>query len=220
MSNETQDDTNAKVPDAEPVFVRPATEEDIKKANTPKPAIFEPVMIGDKLVNISNLEENEKEKLVGGLKKRLGTFVKRNLGSYIDTGDRYKMDQQPNNDTQEDNAQVTADDNVYAGDTRIPDEADEEQTVNQETHEDTEENKAEPQKIGNEYSIPVNKQQSYVLSQKPAEEKTIEDVVLENCDNLEKSFEKLTEKHPQLQAFLGLVKTHITDLKNRCAGLK
>lgn len=184
------EDTNAKVPDAEPVFVRPATEEDIKKANTPKPAIFQPVMIGDKLVNISNLEENEKEKLVGGLKKRLGTFVKRNLGSYIDTGDRYKMDQQPNNETQEDNAQATADD-VYAGDTRIPDEADEEQGVKQ-----------------NEENITSE------------EEKTIEDVVLENCDNLEKSFEKLTEKHPQLQAFLGLVRTHITDLKNRCAGLK
>lgn len=191
MSNETQDDANVKVPDAEPVFVRPATEEDIKKANTPKPAIFEPVMIGDKLVNISNLEENEKEKLVGGLKKRLGTFVKRNLGSYIDTGDRYKMDQQPNNDIQEDNAQVTADDNVYAGDTRIPDEADEEQDV-----------KPNEENVTSE------------------DEKTIEDVVLENCDNLEKSFEKLTEKHPQLQAFLGLVKTHITDLKNRCAGLK
>lgn len=191
MSNETQDDTNAKVPDAEPVFVRPATEEDIKKANTPKPAIFEPVMIGDKLVNISNLEENEKEKLVGGLKKRLGTFVKRNLGSYIDTGDRYKMDQQPNNDTQEDNAQVTTDDNVYAGGTRISDEADEEQGVKQ-----------------NEENVTS------------AEEKTIEDVVLENCDNLEKSFEELAEKHPQLQAFLGLVRTHITDLKNRCAGLK
>ena len=191
MSNETQDGTNAKVPDAEPVFVRPATEEDIKKANTPKPAIFEPVMIGDKLVNISNLEENEKEKLVGGLKKRLGTFVKRNLGSYIDTGDRYKMDQQPNNDTQEDNAQSTADDNVYAGDTRISDEADEEQGVKQDEENVTSE-----------------------------EEKTIEDVVLENCDNLEKSFEELTEKHPQLQAFLGLVRTHITDLKNRCAGLK
>ena len=191
MSNETQDDANVKVPDAEPVFVRPATEEDIKKANTPKPAIFEPVMIGDKLVNISNLEENEKEKLVGGLKKRLGTFVKRNLGSYIDTGDRYKMDQQPNNDIQEDNAQVTADDNVYAGDTRIPDEADEEQDV-----------KPNEENVTSE------------------DEKTIEDVVLENCDNLEKSFEKLTEQHPQLQAFLGLVKTHITDLKNRCAGLK
>lgn len=184
MSNETQDDANVKVPDAEPVFVRPATEEDIKKANTPKPAIFEPVMIGDKLVNISNLEENEKEKLVGGLKKRLGTFVKRNLGSYIDTGDRYKMDQQPNNDTQEDNAQVTADDNVYAGDTRIPDEADEEQDAKQN------------------------------------DEKSIEDTVIENCDTLEQSFEKLVEKHPQLNGFLGLVKTHITDLKNRCAGLK
>lgn len=191
MRNETQDDANVKVPDAEPVFVRPATEEDIKKANTPKPAIFQPVMIGNKLVNISNLEENEKEKLVGGLKKRLGTFVKRNLGSYIDTGDRYKMDQQPNNDIQEDNAQVTADDNVYAGDTRIPDEADEEQDV-----------KPNEENVTSE------------------DEKTIEDVVLENCDNLEKSFEKLTEKHPQLQAFLGLVKTHITDLKNRCAGLK
>lgn len=208
MSNETQDDTNVKVPDAEPVFVRPATEEDIKKANTPKPAVFEPVMIGDKLVNISNLEENEKEKLVGGLRKRLGTFVKRNLGSYIDTGDRYKMDQQPNNETQEDNAQVTTDDNVYAGDTRIPDEADEEQGVKQNDENVTSEDEKTPD------STPSVKQDE------TDDEKFIEDTVIENCDTLEQSFEKLVEKHPQLSGFLGLVKTHITDLKNRCAGLK
>lgn len=208
MSNETQDDTNVKVPDAEPVFVRPATEEDIKKANTPKPAVFEPVMIGDKLVNISNLEENEKEKLVGGLRKRLGTFVKRNLGSYIDTGDRYKMDQQPNNETQEDNAQVTTDDNVYAGDTRIPDEADEEQGVKQNDENVTSEDEKTPD------STPSVKQDE------TDDEKFIEDTVIENCDTLEQSFEKLVEKHPQLNGFLGLVKTHITDLKNRCAGLK
>ena len=202
------EDTNVKVHDAEPVFIRPATEEDIKKANTPKPAIFEPVMIGDKLINISNLEENEKEKLVGGLKKRFGTFVKRNLGSYIDTGDRYKMDQQPNNDTQEDNAQVTADDNVYAGDTRIPDEADEEQGVKQNEENVTSEDEKTPDLAPS------------VKQDETDDGKSIEDTVIENCDTLEQSFEKLVEKHPQLNGFLGLVKTHITDLKNRCAGLK
>lgn len=202
------EDTNAKVHNAEPVFIRPATEDDIKKANTPKPAIFEPVMIGDKLVNISNLEENEKEKLVGGLKKRLGTFVKRNLGSYIDTGDRYKMDQQPNNDTQEDNAQVTADNNVYAGDARIPDDADEEQDVKQNEENVTSEDEKTPDLAPS------------VKQDETDDEKSIEDTVIENCDTLEQSFEKLVEKHPQLNGFLGLIKTHITDLKNRCAGLK
>lgn len=129
---------------------------------------------------------------------------------------------------------------VYAGDKRIADDDDSqgvkqndenvtsetektpdlEQSVNMETDEDTEDNEARLRKIGNEYSIPVNKQRSYILSSKPEEEKTIEDVVLENCNNLEKSFEKLTKKHPQLQGFLSLIKTHLADLKNRCTGLK
>ena len=52
------------------------------------------------------------------------------------------------------------------------------------------------------------------------DEKSIEDTVIENCDALEQSFEKLVEKHSQLSGFLSLVKTHLADLKNRCTGLK
>lgn len=52
------------------------------------------------------------------------------------------------------------------------------------------------------------------------DEKSIEDTVIENCDTLEQSFEKLVEKHSQLSGFLSLVKTHLADLKNRCTGLK
>lgn len=52
------------------------------------------------------------------------------------------------------------------------------------------------------------------------DEKSIEDIVIENCDTLEQSFEKLVEKHSQLSGFLSLVKTHLADLKNRCTGLK
>lgn len=98
-------------------------------------------------------------------------------------------------------------DDVYAGDKRIADDNDS-QGVKQNDETVT----SEPEKTPD--LTPSVKQDE------TDDEKSIEDTVIENCDALEQSFEKLVEKHSQLNGFLSLVKTHLADLKNRCTGLK
>lgn len=153
MSNKTQDNTNANVPDAEPVFIN----KELADPNNPpvaKPAILtvpDDVSLANgisllrPIVRVPVPETLTKEEL----QKAQEGFSK------MDDDDKENED-------------------VYAGDKRIADD----------------------------------------------DEKSIEDTVIEDCDTLEQSFEKLVEKHSQLSGFFSLVKTHLADLKNRCTGLK
>ena len=153
MSNETQDGTNMKVPNAEPVFINKELV-DPDDSSVAKPAILtvpDDVSLANgisllrPIVRVPVPETLTKEEL----QKATESFLK------MDDNDKENED-------------------VYAGDKRIADD----------------------------------------------DEKSIEDTVIENCDTLEQSFEKLVEKHSQLSGFLSLVKTHLADLKNRCTGLK
>ena len=231
------ENTNAKVPDAEPVFINNALA-DLNNSSATMPLVL--TVPADE-----ELKPSATMPLVHTVPNDVslanGINLLRPIAKAVVSETLTKEELQKATESffeMDDNDKENED--IYAGDKRIDDDDDSqdvkqneenvtsetektpdlEQSVNTETDEDTGDNEARRQKIGNEYSIPVNKQRSYILSSKPEEEKTIEDVVLENCNNLEKSFEKLTEKHPQLQGFLSLVKTHLADLKNRCTGLK
>lgn len=162
MSNETQDDTNIKVPDAEPVFINKKLA-DPNNPPTAKPAV---ITVPDDV------------SLANGI-SLLRPIVRVPVPETLTKEELQKA--QEGFSKMYDNDKENED--VYAGDKRIADD-DDSQGVKQN------------------------------------DEKSIEDTVIENCDTLEQSFEKLVEKHSQLKGFLSLVKTHLADLKNRCTGLK
>lgn len=176
------EDTNANVPDAEPVFINKELA-DRNNPPTAKPAILtvpDDVSLANgisllrPIVRVPVPETLTKEEL----QKATESFFK------MDDSDKENED-------------------VYAGDKRIADD-DDSQGVKQNDENVT----SETEKTSD--LTPSVKQ----------DEKSIEDTVIENCDTLEQSFEKLVEKHSQLSGFLSLVKTHLADLKNRCTGLK
>ncbi len=186
MSNETQDDTNIKVPDAEPVFINKELA-DPNNPPTAKPAV---------------LTVPDDVSLANGI-SLLRPIVRVPVPETLTREELQKA--QEGFSKMDDNDKENED--VYAGDKRIADD-DDSQGVKQNDENVTSEIEKTPDL------------EPSVKQDETDDEKSIEDTVIENCDTLEQSFEKLVEKHSQLKGFLNLVKTHLADLKNRCTGLK